>query len=121
MDHDTLPAIGDPDDALARNRLAAAGATEGLVGGQADHGAAGIDLFGRRRGGKLGIDRLDHLARGQFGAADAGQYFVFVGKAERLRRGPQRLVRHLAPVMLERHPRQFAPELDEPFAVLLAQ
>jgi hypothetical protein len=70
---------------------------------------------------EFGIQRLDHLARGNLGAAQPGQQILFVGAAQHLGRGAQRLVGGLLADMVEGGPRQFLPQLDEAPAVFLAQ
>ena len=66
-DH-ALPAIGDTDDAFAGNRLAAIGPPVGLIGGQADHRAVGIDDLGRL-GGLLKLWLTDDPRTARFGDA----------------------------------------------------
>ena len=75
VDHHALPAIGDADDAFAWNGLAAGGAAEGLVIGQAHDGAGGIHLV-ILGAGEFGVERFHHAAGGDFGAAEAGEQIL---------------------------------------------
>ncbi len=120
VDHDARAAIGDADDPFARHRLAAIGAAEVLVCGQAHDGPLCVDLVGRGLH-EFGIERLDHPPRRQLRAAQPCQQVLLVGKAQRLCGGAQRLVGCLLADVVEGGAGKLVAQLDETTAVFFAQ
>ena len=118
-DH-ALPAIGDADDAFARHGLAAGGAAEGLVIRQADDGAGGIHLIVLRTG-KFGVEGFDDAAGRDLGAAQTGEEVGFIGKAQHLGGGAERLVGGLFADMVEGRAGEFLTQFDETAPVFFAQ
>ena len=76
--HDHAAAgIGDADNPLSGDGLAALRALEGLISPKANDRALSINLV-FLRGGKFGIEGFQHLARRQFSRTQARQKFGFI-------------------------------------------
>ncbi len=74
-----------------RQGLATARPVEPLIPGQAAHPAVTADHVALIRG-NVGIDRMQHLLRGQLGTPEPGQNLVGILQPKGLGRGGQRLL-----------------------------
>ena len=120
VDDNALAAIGDADDAFARDRLAAGGTGKALFAREADNGMGGLDLVPLLPG-QVGIEGFHDLAGRDLGGAELGEEFLGIAEAHVFRRGPERLVGDFLAHMFEGHAGKFLAELDEALAVFLAE